>query len=438
MKSANRISMSARDRVFYTIAVILTAIWVILGLVPFLWGVSSAFKTSADAFRIPPTWLPKIPQRITLNLDYSKYDDGPSELLEKIRTDARVIEWCTFDRTQGQERIGEIVVKGFANGRCLYKSRLTYADYRENRKLITATTLMDPGEVRRRIPAIEKRKLVQEEIMPNLKEDSRGRTPLIEKLTAYWQDQTLSGEITALSQNNAWARFEDNFKVVWNSTNPEYTGKLGWGHYFLNSAWLTLITMGLVIATSVLAGYALSRLVSPRISRYLLLFYLVTMMVPSILTLIPLYLLMQKWGFINSYWGVILPSTASPFYIYLIKGFVDQLPEDLFDAAKLDGANDYQVFSIVAMPLCKPIITALTLNCFIGAWSGGDILYTYLILKSPKMWTYPVALLSTSMGGAVGPNEMALCIIASIPTLLLFAFFQKNITKGMLLGAIKG
>jgi ABC-type glycerol-3-phosphate transport system permease component len=174
-------------------------------------------------------------------------------------------------------------------------------------------------------------------------------------------------------------------------------------------------------------------------------FFLATMMIPPVAMVLPLYLQMQSLHLLNSFWGIILPSIPTAFFIYIFKGFFNELPGDLFDAARVDGASEYWVFARVAIPLARSVFAVVTLMAFINSWNGGGgLMWSSLVLRNEKMWPFPLAMYWLTAGhqgveqASVQPGFMALILIAAVPTLIMFGFFQNRVAKGLVWAGIKG
>jgi multiple sugar transport system permease protein len=128
------------------------------------------------------------------------------------------------------------------------------------------------------------------------------------------------------------------------------------------------------------------------------------------------------------------------FSIYLFKGFFDALPLEVFEAGKIDGASDVRILANIVLPISKPVFGVITMFTFIGSWN--DFFWPTLVLKSEDNWTFTIKIFnlinSGTSGGAVDyPTSLAMSLIAAIPTILVFAFFQKQLQKGMVWSGLK-
>ena len=184
-----------------------------------------------------------------------------------------------------------------------------------------------------------------------------------------------------------------------------------------------------------LAAYALSRF-NLKGKDKILLFMLATMAFPAMVSAIPAYLLMRDIGLLNTFFALILPGAANGMAIFILKGFFDSLPMELFEAATIDGATEMQIFRIVAMPLVKPILAINSLAAFIAAYNGWQ--WALIICQDKDMWTIAVWLFQASIWWKDMPWVVSAgFIIASIPTFIVFVSCQKIILRGIIIPSMK-
>ena len=201
---------------------------------------------------------------------------------------------------------------------------------------------------------------------------------------------------------------------------------------FVLSASVTLIS--LVINS--LAGFAFAKLSFPgkdRMFRTLL----SALVIPAQVTMLPLFLLLNKLGLINTYAGVIIPGLASVFGIFLIRQYALAIPTSLIEAARMDGAGDFRIYLTVILPLCRPILMTLAIFTFMGTWN--DFLWPLIVMTDQSMYTLPVALAGL-VGEHVQDTElmMAGSVLTVLPVMLLFVFLQRYYIQGIMLGSVKG
>jgi len=206
--------------------------------------------------------------------------------------------------------------------------------------------------------------------------------------------------------------------------------------WFGNSLGIALTTTLLVLVITSSAAYAFARL-NFRGRDALFMVVLATMMIPAQVSLIPVFLTVQKLGLFNTYGGIILPGLASAFGVFLLRQFFRQLPVELEEAAFLDGAGHFVIFTRVILPLSKPALATLAIFTFIGSWN--DFVWPLIITNDVSMRTLPVGL--TIFQGRYTLQyglTMAAAAVTTIPMIVAFLFFQRRITEGIAMQGLKG
>jgi ABC-type glycerol-3-phosphate transport system permease component len=198
---------------------------------------------------------------------------------------------------------------------------------------------------------------------------------------------------------------------------------------------LILMTLAFTLTVNPLAAYALSRF-NIRGQDKILLFLLATMAFPAMVSAIPAYLLMRDIGLLNTFWALVVPGAANGMSIFILKGFFDSLPMELFEAATIDGAGEMQIFMMVAMPLVKPILAINCLTAFVIAYNGWQ--WALIICQDKSMWTIAVWLYQASQWWTNSPWIVSAgFIIASVPTFIVFLSTQKIILRGIIIPTMK-
>lgn len=203
----------------------------------------------------------------------------------------------------------------------------------------------------------------------------------------------------------------------------------------LNSAIVAgSVTIARIILCA-MAGYAIAKKSFPG-SKLFFWIYIASMMVPSQVTLIPLYIIVSNLKMINTYWGLIIPSIAAPFGVFLMRQFMVTLPDEIIEAAKIDGAGEFYTFWKIVFPIAKPAVAVLGIFTFVNEWN--DFLWPLIITNTTAMKTLQAGLV---MIREEIPMEYALhmasATFAAIPMLVVFFAFQKYFLKGITVGAIK-
>ncbi len=245
----------------------------------------------------------------------------------------------------------------------------------------------------------------------------------------------LSSSLMANGQSNVYPpRFlPDKFTLV---QYKNLFSRLNIVKYFFNSV---IVSVGVTIVSlfiNSMAGYAFAKY---RFSGEKSLFKLLLsfMIVPAQVTMLPLFLMLKYMGLINTYMAIVIPGMASVFGIFLIRQYLLAIPDSLIEAAKMDGANDFQIYFTLILPLAKPILITLAIFTFMGTWN--DFLWPLIVMTNDSMYTLPVAL-ANLMGEHNQDTElmMAGSVVTIIPVVLVFLSLQKYYIKGIMLGGVKG
>lgn len=202
-----------------------------------------------------------------------------------------------------------------------------------------------------------------------------------------------------------------------------------------NTVILVLLALFISLTVNPLAGYALSRF-RLRATEKVIVFCLATMAFPAAVAAIPGFLLLRDLGLLNTFAALVLPGAANGMTIFLLKGFFDSLPKELYEAATIDGAPEVTVFVRISLPLVKPILAVGMLNAFLAAYNGWE--WAIIVCQDPRVWTMAVWTYQFSQTLASTPyTVMAAYILNSIPVLLVFLFCQKIILRGIILPQMK-
>ncbi|HEY3417870.1 MAG TPA: carbohydrate ABC transporter permease [Armatimonadota bacterium] len=207
------------------------------------------------------------------------------------------------------------------------------------------------------------------------------------------------------------------------------------GHAVGNTLILIVLTLLAALTVNPLAAYALSRF-QLRQMPAIILFLLATMAFPAAVTMIPGFLLMRDIHMLNTYLALILPGVANGMSIFLLKGFFDSLPPELYEAAALDGAPEWMVFMRITLPLSMPILAVIALNSFIGAYNSWE--WALVVCQNKNMWTLAVWLYQFNTQWGTQPwAVMASFVVASVPVFLVFLLCQNVILRGIVLPQMK-
>lgn len=206
----------------------------------------------------------------------------------------------------------------------------------------------------------------------------------------------------------------------------------------LNSLIVTIGSTASVLFTSILAGYIFAKH-QFRGKNLIFIIVLSTMMVPQFVLVVPLYHMINAWGLVNSYLALILPNMANAFGIFLMRQFIMGIPDDLLEAARIDGASEWKILWTVVTPLLRPAASALILFAFVFNWN--NFLWPLTVVQTPDMNTVVLAL--NSLRSYTSNIEFANVVMAGatisiLPSVLIFIWFQKFFIEGIAMTGIKG
>ena len=212
--------------------------------------------------------------------------------------------------------------------------------------------------------------------------------------------------------------------------------RLNIGRSFLNSAIVAIGTTAFSLLFNSMAGYAFAKLRFRGRDR-LFSFLLAALVIPTQIGMLPLFLMLKQVGLINTYWAVILPSAASIFGIFLMRQFMLSIPDDLLDAARIDGAGEWRIYWSMVLPLARPILVTLALFTFMTSWN--DFMWPLIVLSDAKKYILPVAV--ANLAGEHSQDielMMAGSVLTIIPVLILFISLQRYYIAGLTAGSVKG
>lgn len=206
--------------------------------------------------------------------------------------------------------------------------------------------------------------------------------------------------------------------------------------WFVNSLIVAIITTISVLFFDTLVGYIIAKF--SFVGRgVLFILILSTLMVPTEMLIIPWYMMSSDLGWTNSYWGILFPGLMTGFGVFLMKQYMEQIPDDLLNAARIDGMNEFAIFFKIAMPQVWPAMSALGIFTFLSNWNA--FLWPLIVIESPTLRTLPVGLSFFSSGEAESQWHLIMtgATISVIPLIIVFIFLQKHIIKGITLTGMK-
>lgn len=205
----------------------------------------------------------------------------------------------------------------------------------------------------------------------------------------------------------------------------------------LNTLYVSAVGTLVSLFFTTLGGYGFAKFDFPG-KKAAFAFLLATMIIPGAVMMVPSFVIMRKFGWVDTFWPLIVPGAANAFGIFFFRQYISTISDELIDAARIDGASEFGIFWRIILPIIVPGMTSLGLIFFMGSWNNylGPLIY----LKSPEKHTITLAIngLSGGAGLTAWGEQMAMSVISLIPLLIIFLIFQRRFVEGITAGAIKG
>lgn len=207
------------------------------------------------------------------------------------------------------------------------------------------------------------------------------------------------------------------------------------GRYFINTVFVTVVATAITLIINTMSGYALAKF-RFKGSTVILILFLSTLMIPLEALMIPMFAVLRALGLYNTIWGIIIPPAATPTGVFLIRQYIVSLPDEMLEAAKIDGANEWQIFIKVIIPLAKPVIATLTI--FSVMWRWQDYIWPLIAISDSRLYTLELAIANFVGEYSVdwGPL-LAMAVVTMIPMIIVFLFFQRFFVQGIMATGVK-
>lgn len=220
----------------------------------------------------------------------------------------------------------------------------------------------------------------------------------------------------------------ENYIDAWNRGD--------FGLYFKNTTIVAVSATVLTVVINTMAGYAFAKY-KFRGSTAIFLFFLATMMLPLEVLMIPIFQVIRVFKLYNNFWGLIIPSAATPAGVFLVRQYFLTIPNELMESARIDGASETKILLRLMLPLAKPVMSVLAVFAFLWRWN--DYMWPLVVIRDTQKYTVQLALANFSGQYAVDWGSLlAMSVLTMIPVLIIFLIFQKQFMKGMVAGAVKG
>lgn len=444
----NRIRCGKSERFLKIVAVTVSLLFAALMLYPLVFAVSSAMKDNSQIYKVPPKLLPGKANSVSFVLDYTgqEFQDA-EEMKDQMLKDNVLVMFGTNFKFADQS-IMEIHVYGTREGRTLFHSRAHQMKLQME---------CDYGIYKR--TAIKKEILLHddryvracESIGYEFDENGIDKVPE-EGLADEFQDQiapviqekyTTAGTLVSIGSRTKNLLSLESFKYYLDMPayiypQSERVVKYGFLTFVMNSVIVIGFAMIAQVILCSVCAFVISRQLSQRAGKFVLMFFLGGMMIPFASIMLPQLIMYREMGAYNNYAALLLPFLYPyGFYVYLYKGFFDQIPGSYFEAAALDGAGSWYLYSRICMPLSKPIISLIALQTFIGNWN--DFFWAWLVTEDQNLWTLNVALYNISNNAGTKQNAlMGLAVVTITPVILLSILFSRQLKQSIAASGVKG
>jgi len=231
------------------------------------------------------------------------------------------------------------------------------------------------------------------------------------------KDEVFSGAAGLIPSSFVWQNFADAI------------GRVPFLHWAMNSLVITVIAVVITVTINLLCGYAFAKF---RFAGRDILFLAVlsALMIPFQVIIVPLFLVVSELGLLSDYWGVILPRAAEAFGIFMVRQFMVSIPDELLEAARIDGASELKIFFKIVVPLSKPIIAVLVIFTFMWRWN--DFALPLIVMMKHEMYTVQLGLnLLRGQFNTEWSMIMAIALLSLVPMLIIFTFFQRYFVRGI-------
>ena len=444
----NRIRCGKSERFLKIVAVTVSLLFAALMLYPLVFAVSSAMKDNSQIYKVPPKLLPGKANSVSFVLDYTGQEfQNAEEMKDQMLKDNVLVMFGTNFKFADQS-IMEIHVYGTREGRTLFHSRAHQMKLQME---------CDYGIYKR--TAIKKEILLHDDRYVRACEsigyefDEKGIDKVPEEgLADEFQDQiapviqekyTTAGTLVSIGNRTKNLLSLESFKYYLDMPayiypQSERVVKYGFLTFVMNSVIVIGFAMIAQVILCSVCAFVISRQLSQRAGKFVLMFFLGGMMIPFASIMLPQLIMYREMGAYNNYAALLLPFLYPyGFYVYLYKGFFDQIPGSYFEAAALDGAGSWYLYSRICMPLSKPIISLIALQTFIGNWN--DFFWAWLVTEDQNLWTLNVALYNISNNAGTKQNAlMGLAVVTITPVILLSILFSRQLKQSIAASGVKG
>ncbi|WP_455614919.1 carbohydrate ABC transporter permease [Eisenbergiella sp.] len=443
-----KIKLSGSERRLKIFAVVISLLFTALMLYPLIFSISSAMKDNSQIYEIPPRLLPNRANSLTVTIDYTGMDFADEAALKDTIMQDSILAMFGINYKMADQSIMEIHVYATQDGKTIFHSRAHQMKLQMERdygiykgSAVKKEVLLHGDRYVRACDSIGftfRADGIGTDIVPTQEPE------LFNQVSGILAEKyALTGTLTGVSHKVNNLLNLESFKYYLQMPAYIYPEskmivRFGFMTFVMNS----IIVIGFAMISQVIlcsiCAYVISRLLTRKAGNFVLLFFMGGMMVPFASIMLPQLIMYRQLGAYNNYAALLLPFLYPyGFYVYLYKGFFDQIPGSYFEAASIDGASNIYLYSKICMPLSKPIISLIALQTFIGNWN--DFFWAWLVTEDQKLWTLNVALYNISNNMGTKQNAiMGLSVVTIAPVILLSILFSKQLKQSIVASGVKG
>lgn len=447
-KKNRKVRSGKSQRLLHAVAVLVSLLFAALMLYPFIFAISCAMKDNAKIYEVPPRLLPARANSLSVVLDYTGMEFESEEQMKDTMLQDNVLTMFSINYKMAGSSVMEIHVYGERDGQIVFHSRAHQMKLQMERDYGIYTSTAVKKEV-----LLYGDRYVRANDSIGYDFDPRGiGMELSQQQDLEWFEQVQSamaekyetaGKLVCVDHkvNNLLNLESFRYYLQMPSyiyPNSERIARLGFMTFVYNSVIVIGFAMIAQVFLCSVCAFVISRQLSEKAGKLVLLFFMGGMMIPFASIMLPQLIMYRQMGAYNNYAALLLPFLYPyGFYVYLYKGFFDQIPGSYFEAAALDGAGSIYLYREICMPLSKPIISLIALQTFIGNWN--DFFWAWLVTEDQKLWTLNVALYNISNNLGTKQNAlMGLSVLTITPVILLSILFSKQLKQSVVASGVKG
>lgn len=432
MKSKNKTLKLNANLMLKALAGLLTTIWILALCFPIYLMLVASFSAGTSEFSESFNLGITVPLKYTVNVDYTNDEIGnisDDELFLQVNS----MLWRMYNYKQSKMGMTEVVVS--IDGKTMASYSLSKADYEINKPRMWTKNVLNHIDIERVVSVIKSDGYISK---GNNSEDYKNgfKNRFTKEISEdFSKDEDILGTIKGCTAKKSYGCMFDNYKIAW--AYPKSIGlKTGMIKPIFNTIFVAIMKIALNIFVSALAAYSMSKLLPRGLKYKIQMIILASSMVPATLMLIPKYQVIQSIGLNDSLWALIIPGCASLGSLMLFKGTFDAYPNGILEAASLDGASEFYKFFRIVLPAAKGIIGVQIFSIFGSVWN--EYFWPSMVIRDENKYTVSLVLNYMMNIDSKGFDVLlAVGFIISIPTLLLYAFFQKFLTYGIDFSGVK-